>query len=186
MVQLTYLAVERHNHAQSLIYAARHDPLTGLANRTAFMEGVRGRLADRLHTTGVLYLDLDEFKAVNDGHDHHHGDAVLRAVADRLGGVVGSEHLLGRLGGDEFAVCTADLDVDDLIRLADAVIEALQAPIVVEDRCHEVGATIGISLADPSGPRIFTTDELVSAADRALLQAKASSKGRWNLADYLR
>ena len=185
MVQLTYLAVERHNHAQSLIYAARHDPLTDLANRAAFMDGVRVRLADRRHTTGVLYLDLDGFKAVNDGHGHHHGDEVLRAVGDRLTRVVGADHLLGRLGGDEFAVCTAELDVDGLTRLAAAVIEALEEPILVDGRSHQVGATIGVSLADPTGPRIFTTDELVGAADRALLVAKVSSKGCWHLADYL-
>ena len=185
MVQLTYLAVERHNHAQSLIYAARHDPLTDLSNRAAFMDGVRLQLADRLRPTGVLYLDLDEFKAVNDGHGHHHGDEVLRAVADRLTKVVGPDHLLGRLGGDEFAICTAGLVSEDLTELADRIIKTLGSPIVVEDVSHEIGATVGISLADPNGPRIFTTDELVGAADRALLVAKVSAKGRWQLADHL-
>jgi diguanylate cyclase (GGDEF)-like protein/PAS domain S-box-containing protein len=174
LVKLVGLALERHDHGSALLHAARHDPLTQLVNRSEFFESVEQELGRAQDPVGVLYLDLDGFKLVNDRHGHAHGDAVLRAVAERLAATVRPGDLVGRLGGDEFGVCCPAARAPELARIADRLLAVVPEPIVVGGTALHVGATIGLAAAEPGA---CSADELIAAADAALLAAKAGAKG---------
>ena len=158
----------------SLTERAVRDPLTGLANRTLLLERLRAVLARDArtgHSTAVLFLDLDGFKAVNDRLGHSAGDEVLVTVARRLAAAVRPSDTVARLGGDEFVVLVegADDDVVDAVvqRLRDAVSE----PLPTLDL--QVGVSIGVALSarGEGQPRA-----LLSAADAAMYQEKAREK----------
>jgi diguanylate cyclase (GGDEF)-like protein len=166
---------------EQLRYQAYHDPLTNLPNRSLFLERVAERLADRLaeptaRMPVVLFLDLDDFKIVNDTLGHATGDRLLSDVADRLRNVLRSEDIAARLGGDEFAVL---LDDDrDLVRamfVANRIIDAFRISFQVQGQEIQVGASLGIAVA-----RIGTetADELLRNADVAMYTAKESGKNR--------
>jgi diguanylate cyclase (GGDEF)-like protein len=163
-----------------LSYQAFHDPLTGLANRRRFIDEV-GASIDTGMGTGVLFLDLDDFKHVNDDMGHDAGDALLTAVGHRIVGAIRPDDLGCRIGGDEFAVL---LPLTPGIADAEAVgrrlLDALSAPVSIEGRDLVVPASIGVSLA-PIGARL-AVDELLRQADVAMYQAKAAGKQR--LATY--
>ena len=130
----------------------------------------------------MLYLDLDGFQPINDRWGHGHGDDVLVAVADRLRASVRPGDTVGRLGGDEFAVACPGATSDELIRLADRLLAVVRAPITVGDDVLRVGTSIGLATcAAGSSPG----EVLVAAADAALLAAKATAKGTWNLSPAL-
>jgi diguanylate cyclase (GGDEF)-like protein len=165
-------------------YEARHDPLTGLPNRTLFADRldqifIRPQSTVRL---GVCLVDLDGFKAVNDSLGHHVGDRMLVAVAERLGTIAAeSGHLIARLGGDEFVILVEQTTcTDDAVKVADRVLDALGEPIRVGGHRLSVSASIGIVERPVAG-----TDpaELMRAADITLYWAKANGKGRWALFD---
>jgi diguanylate cyclase (GGDEF)-like protein/PAS domain S-box-containing protein len=154
---------------------AVRDPLTGLANRTLLEERLRAVLARDARTgdtTGVLFLDLDRFKAVNDLHGHLRGDAVLRQVASRLTAAVRPSDTVARLGGDEFVVLVEGATPDGLDVLADRLREAISAPIALGDLDLNVGVSVGIAVVDGGATDPAT---LVARADRAMYDDKRRS-----------
>ena len=159
---------------------ARHDPLTGLANRRLFKEVVEARLQAAGSTGAVLLVDLDRFKTINDVYGHPAGDMVLLAAADRLRALISqgsaaSSSIAARLGGDEFALFVPhDGNNDAVSRLAQEVIARLSAPVTWGRTQLEVGATIGAALAplDGSDP-----EALLHAADLAMYRGKKEGRG---------
>lgn len=155
---------------------AVRDPLTGLANRALFEERLRGALSRDARAggaTAVLFLDLDNFKDVNDRYGHAVGDAVLRGVADRLTGAVRPADTVARLGGDEFVVLVEGASESGLEALVDRLTTGLQAPITVLGVTLDVGVSVGRALvhggaADPAG--------LVSQADAAMYVVKRRAR----------
>ncbi|HUQ40175.1 MAG TPA: diguanylate cyclase [Acidimicrobiales bacterium] len=182
LVRLTELLLTREQSAARLRYAANHDPLTGLANRARFFDDLRSANdPERGPLVGVLYLDLDGFKPVNDRYGHAAGDEVLREVARRLESVVRATDVVARLGGDEFAVlCPGLTDPDILARLAGRMVEAVHRPIPIKGG-HEVelAVSVGVAVAPPSKRSI---EALLEAADGALYAVKQDGAGGWRLA----
>jgi diguanylate cyclase len=160
-------------------HLAMHDALSGLPNRTYFGE----RLADLIeevrrtgHTAAVLSIDLDRFKEVNDTLGHLIGDALIRAVGQRLARLLRSTDLVARLGGDEFAVITPDVgELGDLQTLAERIIHALRAPYAIMGHTLTIGASIGItSITRDTGE----VADIMRRADVALYRAKNEGRNR--------
>ena len=166
-----------------LVHQARSDVLTGLANRLAFRESVQrsiARLERHPGMSGVLFLDLDGFKKVNDSFGHAAGDDVLRQVADTLRRVIRREDLVARLGGDEFAVLLSELRTNDEgAATARRILAAFdETPVTVNGLPADVSTGIGIAVVtDPA----TSPDELINRADIALYQAKRAGRGRWQV-----
>ncbi|MDG2114798.1 MAG: diguanylate cyclase, partial [Actinomycetota bacterium] len=165
---------------ESLRHQALHDSLTGLANRFLFQQRVnhaivrRSKLQD---VVGVLFIDLDDFKTVNDSLGHAVGDKLLKLVADRLTGTLHSADTAARLGGDEFAVLLENSNSkSDAITTAETILTQLNEPFMIDGRVIDTGATIGVCFADDN-----TNDaELVLRnADVAMYAAKHSHKGSY-------
>ena len=170
---------EAHLAREKLRFAAGHDVLTGLANRSAFLDRLQERLNDdELRSkTALLYLDLDGFKAINDTLGHDCGDELLRQVATRLGDTVGSEDLCARLGGDEFTVIVASVDTTaNISDLAERIVRRFGETFTVFDNELHMSTSIGIAQASSS---VTDSDELIKQADTALYRAKASGRSRW-------
>ncbi len=158
---------------ERLRHQAFHDSLTELPNRMLFTEHVARSLALGLETA-VLFLDLDDFKAVNDRFGHPVGDALLVAFSDRLKACVRPADVPARLGGDEFAVLADGSDAEEVERVAARLVEALSEPFRVEGREIAVHASVGIAFATAAS----TADELVREADVAMYDAKQAGKQR--------
>ncbi|MEO6629120.1 MAG: GGDEF domain-containing protein [Aquihabitans sp.] len=182
LAQLTGLVLERAEHARVLQHAATHDQLTGLVNRAEFFRHVDEHLSAQRSGLGVLYLDLDGFKPVNDQFGHGTGDQVLKHVAERLAALLRPGDVVARLGGDEFAMCCPDAGSRELATIAERLIDAMAAPVLIEGRDHTIGVTVGLVAAAAGA---CSSDVLVAAADAALLRAKASSKGTWQASAYI-
>ena len=169
----------RRTLEDQLRHQAFHDALTGLSNRALFLDRVEHALA-RIRRSdspipAVAFIDLDDFKLVNDSLGHGAGDELLRAVADRLRGCLRSGDTPARLGGDEFAVLLEDApDTQAVVEVAERILDALHEPIVIEGR--EVYARASIGIATRLGPTT-TPDELLRNADLAMYTAKANGKG---------
>ncbi|WP_369204141.1 putative bifunctional diguanylate cyclase/phosphodiesterase [Streptomyces sp. PU-14G] len=179
---------ERRDLQERLRHLQMHDPVTRLPNRTLFFERLAGALADSATgRTGLCYLDLDGFKAVNDTLGHRVGDSLLDAVAQRLtqcaesrGGDDGG-HLVARLGGDEFALLVeSSTGTEQVTSLAQSVLAALQRPFDLAGQRLAVSASIGVVERETAGT---TPTELMQAADTTLYWAKADGKARWTLFD---
>jgi len=157
---------------------ASYDPLTGLPNRILMRRTLDESLRDvagRPKRTALFMLDLDRFKTVNDTLGHPVGDSLLRQVAERLTLVVQQDGQVGRLGGDEFnVVLPAIVDQTRLASLAEAIIQEVSQPYLIEGSHVSIGASIGIAIAPDDGA---TADALVRNADLALYAAKADGKG---------
>jgi diguanylate cyclase (GGDEF)-like protein/PAS domain S-box-containing protein len=167
--------VRAEAHATHL---AHHDPLTGLPNRMQFrqkLESALVRAARDGEELAVHYLDLDGFKPVNDTFGHAAGDMLLKQVAERLKSVLLNGDLVARLGGDEFAILQ-HASTARVADIADRCILALGKPFGIANREIGISVSIGIAVAPENG---FDPDELMSAADTALYQAKASGKSTW-------
>ena len=176
--QLEQSLAELSRLKEQLRHQAYHDPLTGLANRAMFAEQVEAQLAARQPGLDavVLFLDLDDFKLVNDTLGHGAGDRLLRVVAERINGCVRSEDLAARLGGDEFAVLLLDTpSLDRSMSVAQRIIEALQVPFQIGGSEISVGASIGIAATSRSDD---SADVLLRNADVAMYTAKAAGKRR--------
>lgn len=174
------MAIENGRLYRELHHRALHDPLTGLANRSLFrdrLEHALARLARRRGTVlALLFIDIDEFKAVNDALGHARGDRLLVLVADRLRSVVRPADTVARLGGDEFAVILEDLaDGDEALAIAARAIAAVGAPFELTDQCTTFSISIGVALRSVDGA---TVDELLQEADAAMYEAKRGGKGR--------
>ena len=164
-----------------LSYQAFHDPLTGLANRRRFVEQAEEALAGRARTGSMaaLFLDLDDFKTVNDSLGHAAGDELLIAVAARIRAGVRDIDLAARLGGDEFGILLMDIpDATYAEGVSQRLLEAIQAPLMVAETRIEVGASIGIAVDTNAMGQV---DDLLGDADVAMYQAKALGKGRYHV-----
>jgi diguanylate cyclase (GGDEF)-like protein len=162
---------------EQLRYQAFHDSLTGLANRALFLERVGEVCAESPRHTGpvVLFVDLDDFKTVNDSLGHAAGDALLSAVADRLRGCLRPTDLAARLGGDEFAIMLETGEIEHALAIGERINAALRAPFWVDGNEVVVRASIGIAARLlPSQ----TPDDLLRNADVAMYTAKANGKAR--------
>lgn len=170
------LAFERTALHARLLHAAFHDSLTGLGNREGLFDGSTSVLRPG---SALLYVDLDEFKVVNDRHGHRTGDLVLVTVADRLRKAVRPGDRITRLGGDEFVVeCAGVLSPAEATGVAERIIDTVQRPIIIDDMTIEVGASVGIALCTSEVP----IKSLLEQSDAALYAAKAAGRGRWHLA----
>ncbi|MEL7157101.1 MAG: EAL domain-containing protein [Actinomycetota bacterium] len=177
--------VQRRRHDQlsrSLSEAAeeaKFDPLTGLVNRSELYRALDESrvLADREQTVfGVLFLDLDRFKAINDSLGHDVGDELLRIVADRLRAATRSTDVVGRLGGDEFVViCRSLMTARSVEAVATQIIKRLGEPVALRGRQHTVSASIGVAISTPGEER--SADDLVRDADAAMYKAKRDRCG---------
>jgi len=157
---------------EQLRHQAFHDPLTGLANRALFTDRVEHALVLR-DGVAVVFLDLDDFKAVNDSLGHLAGDALLQAVALRLSGALRPGDTIARLGGDEFAVLFEEAGAAvSAADVAERVIAALQEPFDLDGREVFVTASIGIGVGEDA-------EELLRSADVAMYRAKASGKAQY-------
>jgi diguanylate cyclase (GGDEF)-like protein len=177
-------AVEHKLFQEQLWHQAFHDPLTGLPNRALLRDRLEQGLAraDRqLRPVGVLVLDLDNFKIINDSLGHQAGDELLRVVADRVRGCLRSVDTAARLGGDEFTILVEDVsDAAEVTSVAERVVHALRVPIALDQREIFVTASVGIAL---STPHHTTAEALLRNADVAMYQAKAAGKGHWQIYD---
>jgi diguanylate cyclase (GGDEF)-like protein/PAS domain S-box-containing protein len=175
----------RKNAEKQLRYDALHDQLTGLSNRTCFMaqlENARASASKRAPALfGLLFLDLDRFKVVNDSLGHMIGDQLLVAIAGRLKACVRPGDSICRLGGDEFAVLVEKIDdVDAATQLAERIQEKLQEPLRIHG--HEVFAAVSIGIALSSDGR-RSAEEMLRDADIAMYRAKAQGRGRYEVFD---
>jgi diguanylate cyclase (GGDEF)-like protein/PAS domain S-box-containing protein len=165
---------ERRELTTRLIHQAHHDALTGLPNRALLMERLEGELVRRDRQFGLLLLDLDDFKVINDRHGHASGDVVLTVIGQRLTGLARSGDIVARLGGDEFAYLVRGTG-RELRAVADRLVEAIEEPVAVGGRRFNVRTSIGIVLAGDGDAE--TAQSLLSHADIALYEAKAHDKG---------
>ncbi|MCW2831643.1 MAG: hypothetical protein JWP31_2335, partial [Aeromicrobium sp.] len=182
--QIRTATEQRERLEADLFRAASHDSLTGLANRAYVLQLVqsaldRGRLVGT--ATGLLFVDLDGFKAVNDAIGHRGGDAVLRATAQRLRDSAGPATHVGRLAGDEFVVLVeGQISQTGVIELGAKVLEALRAPHVVDGREVVVDASIGVTISMDGGTDV---SDFLQEADVASHRAKIAGRGRLEVFD---
>ena len=171
--------------SEVLAHRAMHDPLTGLANRALMLEELARMLAepDPEGRVGVLLVDLDEFKQINDRYGHAAGDDILVHVAGVLRAATAGRGVVARLGGDEFVVAVEDPDAARVVfDVAHRTLAGLVAPVRTHGRRLVTAASVGIALADPGliarGPL-----GMLMAADTALYRAKAAGRGRMEVYD---
>jgi diguanylate cyclase (GGDEF)-like protein len=166
---------------EELAFLATHDPLTGLPNRTLILDRVEQMLARSARNqapVAALFIDLDNFKTINDTLGHGVGDQLLCAVAARLGGVVRQVDALGRLGGDEFVVIAEELSLDAGPELvAERLLEALKHPFKLGEN-EETRLTVTASIGVAAGQRA-SAEELLRDADIAMYNAKWDGKNRY-------
>jgi diguanylate cyclase (GGDEF)-like protein len=164
-------------------HQANHDALTGLPNRAQLHERVSSALAAaelRGGQVGVLLMDLDGFKEINDTLGHHHGDALLQRVGERLLASTRPADLVARLGGDEFALLLPDIaGTDDAVAVARRTLEELEGPVHIHGVDLDVRGSVGIACFPAHGRDV---DELLSGADMAMYRAKQARTG-WALYD---
>ena len=175
-------AVERREEEERTRYEALHDPLTGLPNRSLFLDRLGRALANserRQSSVAVLFLDLDQFKLVNDSLGHAAGDELLAAVAPRLEQGLRPSDTIARFGGDEFAVLADVRTERDAVRVAERIRTALARPFKLRQREHFVSASMGISL----GRGEKAPEAMIRDADAALYRAKERGRGGYEIFD---
>ena len=155
---------------------ALHDSLTGLPNRAQLIERLDALATMGPQSTALLFVDLDDFKDINDTHGHAEGDLLLRNVATRLRGCIRPGDLLARLGGDEFGVLLEGKDTAAAEILAQRIVEAMALPFVVAGESVRVTASVGIAASNLDGE---DPNELLCFADLAMYEAKSKGKGRF-------
>jgi diguanylate cyclase (GGDEF)-like protein/PAS domain S-box-containing protein len=168
---------ERKRVEEAIAHQARHDALTGLPNRSLLGERLRQAIAQAEGAgapLGLLLMDLDHFKEVNDTLGHHAGDSLLEQVADRLREVVRTSDTVARLGGDEFAILLPGMSADDAMVVANKVLEALRAPLKLEGQAIAIGGSVGVAVYPTHGDDVNT---LLRRADVAMYVAKRSDAG---------
>jgi diguanylate cyclase (GGDEF)-like protein len=185
-VALQYDRLEQAVHQlrelqEQLHHQAFHDPLTDLANRSLFINRVKEALAPESAEVAVLFIDLDDFKTVNDSFGHAAGDELLVAVANRLRESVRPADTIARLGGDEFAVMVHETDQphDDGVLVSERIMRAFQEPVEAASETISVHLSIGIATTHDSR----RADELIRNADLAMYRAKEAGKGRFESFD---
>ncbi|MEP7053990.1 MAG: EAL domain-containing protein [Actinomycetota bacterium] len=174
---------DRKRLERELARQAMHDSLTGLANRTLLGDRLKQALARgtrRGTPVAVLFLDIDQFKTVNDANGHLAGDQLLIEVAMRLCSVVRTADTVARFGGDEFVLVCEESDTTEAMDLADRIAIALSAPITVHGQRQYVSASIGIAVTPPLEP---DPTALLRYADAAMYDAKAHGRARFRVFD---
>jgi len=169
---------ERNRAKAEAAYLAHHDYLTGLANRS-YLNLRLGEILESAEpgtSVGILLVDLDHFKTINDTLGHHAGDALLKEVARRIRASIAAGDVAARLGGDEFVVVTTFADVDDLRATAERLIGSFEPAIVVDEQDIRPQASIGVAIWPADGA---TPEELLRNADLALYRAKAEGRGTY-------
>ena len=181
--RLTLAITERERVQIELEYEATHDGLTSLANRRAVLghlEMARSRSARSGKHAALLFVDLDDFKKVNDAFGHHGGDIVLTEIARRLETSRRAGDLVGRLGGDEFVLVAEPIaDVSEAMALAERVHETVTHPIMVDGATVELHASIGVGLSDSH----LSTEDILRDADLAVFRAKREGGNMLYLCD---
>ena len=172
------LVEQLRQEADERRHEARHDSLTGLPNRVMFVQrvaemasGPHSRKGDR---AGIMLMDLDRFKLVNDTLGHHHGDLLLQQVSKRLTTALRTEDTVARLGGDEFAILLPRVQsADEVMQTAARLVAALEQPFQIEELSVDIGASVGVAMFPEHG-RDATT--LLQRADVAMYEAKDSER----------
>jgi diguanylate cyclase (GGDEF)-like protein len=177
-------AIERNRAEAKLAHQALHDPLTGLPNRALFLDRL-GVALDRSRRSGgsiaVLFLDVDNFKRVNDSLGHAAGDRLLAALADRMRTMLRPMDTVARFGGDEFTFLFEDLASErEVVLIAERVNNAAMVPISLEDR--EARVTVSIGIAVVSDPAV-AAETVIREADAAMYRAKELGRSRYELFD---
>src|SRR3954463_14392938 len=174
---------ERKAFEEQLAHQAFHDPVTNLANRALFVERVRHAVARNRreqHGIAVIFLDLDDFKTINDSLGHAAGDEVLREVAERLATSIRVTDTAARFGGDEFAILLEDVvSAQEAADTAERVLESLLEPLRLAQKEIIVRSSLGISVVEGESPA--DADELIRNADAAMYIAKRDGKGGYRL-----
>jgi diguanylate cyclase (GGDEF)-like protein len=169
---------ERRNAEARISHLARYDDLTALPNRVNFRDEIERLLAvphDTTQLSALLFVDLDQFKQVNDTLGHPCGDRLLCAVADRLREMLRPEDFVARFGGDEFVVFQQNIrSAEDAAGLAWRIVDRLSERYEIDNHLVEIGASIGIAMTSPAG---ISADTLLKNADMALYRAKADGRG---------
>jgi diguanylate cyclase (GGDEF)-like protein len=168
---------ERRSAEARISHLARYDELTALPNRLNFRDEIERLLAvphDAEQLSALLFVDLDQFKQVNDTLGHPCGDQLLCAVADRLRGILRPEDFVARFGGDEFVVFQQNIKSnEDAASLARRIVDHLSERYQIDNHLVEIGASVGIALTSPT----ISADTLMKNADMALYRAKADGRG---------
>jgi diguanylate cyclase (GGDEF)-like protein len=172
---------EKRASEKQIAFLAHHDALTGLANRVQLRQHIERTLehVKRGGNASVLCLDLDNFKTINDTLGHSVGDALLRAVSERLRDLVGDRDLISRTGGDEFSIVQSGTEepMAAAATLASRIVEALGVPFELDHHHVVIGASVGVAIAPDDGDN---ADQLLKNADMALYRAKEDGRARFH------
>jgi diguanylate cyclase (GGDEF)-like protein/PAS domain S-box-containing protein len=183
-LQRRMLERELHAERERFEAMASHDALTELPNRRLFQDRLQQALARarrRDRRVGVLFIDLDGFKGVNDRHGHGAGDGVLVAIGARLVAAVRGEDTVARIGGDEFGVLLADVnDAEDAAAVGGKLLVAMSTPMTVEGTAVRLGASVGVAVFPDHG---IDPDAVMRAADDAMVRVKGDGKDGVRIAD---
>lgn len=189
MERVTALTARLQASEARLAEEARIDNLTGLPNRFAVLEYLErelrslpapGMTSGKRASTGVMFVDIDGFKSVNDTHGHAVGDVVLREIAQRLSGSIRDVDFVARLGGDEFLIVISDVvDAGNLIAFGERMIEQVEQPYVVGEQLFGVSASVGVTIIEPGDHSMSA----VERADAAVYQAKRRGRRRVEMFD---
>jgi diguanylate cyclase (GGDEF)-like protein len=172
-INLVRLTERLQKEQNKLAHEASHDSLTGLLNRKSLLESVDDAINahhQQQHKAAILYIDLDNFKPINDTYGHSMGDEILTIVTSKLRACIKSSDTVARIGGDEFIIVLHNIEAKEVSsRISRQVLNALNQKIVLRGKTFEVSASIGVAYIPQDGD---TADALISLADQAMYRAK--------------